>query len=242
MKYIYINRDKDADRRSTFLENNSHISDLRRFCAIEGTSLDIDELRAAGMIEGNPEYNMASYGNALSHMLLWSAVQEHGEATCIFEDDAITCKNFVEMSEKTIASLPENWDIILWGNNHDTTLVIDMLSGVTPCIISYYEFFTQKNTDKFREMNVECLSFRLMQTFGICGYSVSPKGASALLQACNPIKECEYFHMGINRNVPNGGIDHIMSYNYKNMNSYASFPPLCLTKNDKEISTITNRA
>lgn len=241
MKYIYINRDCDTGRREEFLRNNAHIPHLQRFSAIDGKTLNMDELKTQGILEGTPDYTPGAVGSALSHLLLWNAVAEHATSTTIFEDDAITCHNFVAESDRVLQSLAPDWDIILWGNNYDTTLTIDLIPGISPCVISFNETSLKKNAEHFTEMDMSSRPFRLFQTFGICGYSISPKGAQTLINTCIPIRECSYFQFGLNRVITNGALDHIMSHYYKDMMAYSSLPPLCISKNDKSVSTITEQ-
>jgi hypothetical protein len=46
------------------------------------------------------------------------------------------------------------------------------------------------------------------------------------------------FFPGINRYIPNVGIDVAMNAAYPIMKSYVSFPPLVITKNERHRSTI----
>lgn len=238
MNLIYINRDSDIERREEFLSMNSHISSFKRFSAIDGSNLDLEELVEAGVIERGLSYSRGAIGSALSHMFLWNGVQESGKFACIFEDDAILCENFASEAERVINALPVNWDIILFGCNSDTTLTVDMLPGVTPSIISFNQNFVQQNAKSFKYMKVSANPFKLIQTLGICGYAISPVGAKKFLYSCDKLRNKTFFHYGLNKFLKNTSIDHIMNNCYNKSNSYFTLPPLCITKNEHSKSTI----
>ncbi|GBR00493.1 glycosyltransferase family 25 protein [Acetobacter oeni] len=238
MKYIVINRDCDQDRYSEFTSDNSHISDIRKFSAIDGRHLDSRELIQNNIIEEYLNYTKGALGSAMSHLLLWNAVVENNEPACIFEDDAMLCGNFAEESEAIISQLPKNWDIILWGNNYDTTLTFELLPGISHCISQFDQESLRKGAHTFRNMNVRSLPFKLFQTLGICGYAISPAGARNLISQTLPLPDRSFYHVGLDRKLRNTSIDHVMADHYRKMNAFTSFPPLCITKNEPGKSTI----
>ncbi|WP_239648320.1 glycosyltransferase family 25 protein [Komagataeibacter europaeus] len=137
MKLMVINRDCDVERYDSFCQMNGSIADIGRFSAIDGQTLDIQELQSAGLIAPDLSYSRGAIGSALSHILLWNAVVENEQAVSIFEDDAILSSNFHEESTRIIESLENEWDIILWGYNYDVNLVFDLLPGVTYCVANF---------------------------------------------------------------------------------------------------------
>lgn len=52
------------------------------------------------------------------------------------------------------------------------------------------------------------------------------------------MRNFELFFPVLNRKIPNTGIDVAMNKIYSATNSYVSFPPLVVTKNEHESSTI----
>ena len=75
----------------------------------------------------------------------------------------------------------------------------------------------------------------MLRAFGAPRYSISPRGAQALKSACFPIRETEIYFPGIDRRIPNVGIDVGMNQTYPSMKAYAAFPPLVITKNEREV-------
>lgn len=240
MKLVVINRDCDTERLKEFRNANAHIDDIRRFSAVEGTTLDREELIAGGIIKPDLSYSKGALGSAMSHILLWNAVLENDESACIFEDDAILCRNFISQSEKILSELPEDWDIILWGSNADISLTFELLPGVTYCVARFNETLVRLGAEKFRKLDVRSLPFRLYHTLGICGYAISPKGARRMLDVCLPLHNKKRYHFRTHDTLFNTSLDHVMSEHYESLASFVSFPALCITKNEHAKSTIIN--
>ncbi len=240
MKYIVINRDCDEQRMNEFTRHNEHVSDIRRFSAIDGNSLNMEELIESNVIAPDISYKKGALGSAMSHVLLWNSVADYGETACIFEDDAILCRNFVDESQKVLSQLGNNWDIVLWGNNYDTSVLFGMGEGRGVALATFSQDSVVKNSDKFKKIDVSTHPFRLFRTLGICGYAISPQGARKLTSFCIPLQNSVFFHSQLNRFLQNTSIDHVMTEKYKDMDSYICIPPLCITENSIESSTILN--
>jgi glycosyl transferase, family 25 len=81
-------------------------------------------------------------------------------------------------------------------------------------------------------------AFRLTRALGIPCYSVSPKGARALKAACLPLARIKVHFPGLNRHLPNFGIDVMMNNAYPQISAFVSFPPLVITRNEIRKSTV----
>ena len=77
---------------------------------------------------------------------------------------------------------------------------------------------------------------RLGNAFGICCYTVSPKGARRLRDACFPLMNDVIPIVALSRNIANFCLDSIMNKYYCTLASYVCFPPLVWTENDKSDS------
>jgi len=67
-------------------------------------------------------------------------------------------------------------------------------------------------------------------------------GARAMKQHCLPLRNLEVFFPGLERMLPNTGIDIMLNDAYPRINAYVSFPPLIITKNLHSISTVQQEA
>lgn len=237
MQKHYISLLRTPERQERFLRVNAHVNGLLHSPGIDGKNLDLDEIRQKGFLGDGCEFTMGAVGSGLAHVSLWGTIAKSGEPGHIFEDDAFLCKNFEEESQRIISSLPKDWDIILWGNNSDTSLQFEMIPGIGDCIAHFSEEQVRQGIDTFRDIDVKSQAFRLKETFGICGYAVSPKGARNLIERCLPFTTTLHPHSCLNnRLIKTGSVDVIMNKHYRHMKAFTSFPPLCLTDNIKSRS------
>jgi GR25 family glycosyltransferase involved in LPS biosynthesis len=133
----FINLDRTPDRCREFLQTNRHISQLSRFPAVDGTTLDPDALVRNGTIAAGIRhlYSPGALGVALSHLALWEKAIQTGQPITVCEDDAIFHQRFPDLIKGMMRRLPANWDFLLWGWNLDAELAMDLLPGVSPCFV-----------------------------------------------------------------------------------------------------------
>ena len=204
MRIVVINLDCSPDRLKKFKETNSHI-EFVRFSAIDGAAMGRD----------------AVYGCAISHLTLWHQVISAGEPLTICEDDAIFSRFFEDDAERILATVSPKWDIILWGWNYDTTLHFYMGPSAFPslCSAQFDEDQLRLTADQFQDSAMGGRAFRLTRAYGTVCYTISPAGAEKLLEHCATLF---------------APIDIMLNEAYARMNSFVSFPPLVITKNEHE--------
>ncbi|NVN05664.1 glycosyltransferase family 25 protein [Asaia spathodeae] len=240
MDKFFISLERTPARTERFLQANAHIPGLVHAPGIDGSAMDVDAMRKMGLIHPECSFTRGALGSGLTHIALWGAVAKNERAAHIFEDDAFLCRNFDEESASILAQVEPDWDIVLWGNNPDTTLKFHMLPGISPCIVTQSQDEVRKNINNFYRKMVKSAPFRLEHTFGICGYAISPKGAKLMLEKCLPLRGevVSYDSLG-GRNITTSSVDHLMNMFYAGMQAFTSFPPLCLTDNMTEKSLNT---
>jgi hypothetical protein len=69
-------------------------------------------------------------------------------------------------------------------------------------------------------------------------YTISPKGAAKFKQACFPLRNFQLKILLINNPIRNRGIDSAMNKVYGELGSYVCFPPLVISKNERQLSTV----
>ncbi|MCE2574441.1 glycosyltransferase family 25 protein [Komagataeibacter sp. FNDCR2] len=240
MVFIYINRDKDQKRREIFLKNNSHLSNIKRFSAIDGNTINREELISRGIITEDCIYINSAIGNALSHISLWNGVVESGKSACIFEDDAVLCHNFEEQYENILKNIGSDWEIILFGYNTDAMLYLDVVPSILEGIFTFDDVKFKKNIGQFSSQNITTQPIKLREAFGLCGYAISPKGAARLTNAIIPLRAMELHIKIVNGLYKNGSLDNFLCAAYREMDAYCCVPPLCVSENDKSLSTMWN--
>ncbi len=233
-----INLDRSRERLSQFMANNGHLTTLSRFSAVDGRAANASELISADIIR--PEivqlYSPSDLGCALSHIALWERALAQGEPITVCEDDAIFNLHFEAASKRALALLPPDWDLILWGWNFSGTLVFELLPGVSPCLAIFDEVEMRRGVADFRAQAYAVSPFRLRQAFGTVCYSVSPKGAQALREHCLPLRNAPVYCIALSRELQNCAIDIAMMGQYPKLQAFVAFPPLVLTKNERESS------
>ena len=185
-----------------------------------------------------PAYTNGALGCALSHLVQWDLAAKGISPITVAEDDAIFHLQFEVLADKVSSSLPADWDLILWGWNFDSILAFDMLPGVSSCVGIFNQEDLRANTDRYQNMHLTPVAYRLQRAFGTVCLTVSPAGADKLLRHCLPIRRMETFYPILNRSLPNMGIDNMLNELYPRINAYVSVPPLVITKNEPARSTV----
>ena len=135
MPVYVISLDRSAERLSLFLERNSHLPDIVRARAVDGADLDRGNLVARGILAPDLDYTNAALGCAISHACIWQIASAKNAPLTVAEDDAIFRNDFAAAAEASMDALPEDWDFVLWGWNFNSVLCVDLLPGITPCVL-----------------------------------------------------------------------------------------------------------
>lgn len=236
IKVISLKRSKQR-RENFLLKNDGLIFDF--FDAIDGSQLSDAKKNDPNFFVAPLSFPSAgAYGCALSHLSLWNFSIQKNEPLTIAEDDAIFTDDFQFKSEKIVKELPIDWDFILWGWNFDSILSISDFDKVSAVVMLFDQAKMRQNITDFKSKTFSTTVYKLDKCFGIPAYTISPRGAEKFKELCFPMSKFELFFPVLNRNIPNLGIDISMNRIYNTTNSYVCFPPLVLTENNKQESTI----
>lgn len=238
MNIHVINLDRSPERLREFLRWNGHLPGIQRFPAIDGSTIDRQALIAAGTIAPGLKYTDGAIGCALSHLHFWEAAAASGEAITVCEDDAIFHHGFLEHAPRLLASLPEDWDLVMWGWNFDSILQFDLLPGASQCLGAFDQAKLRGALDHYQRLALTPAPFRLIRAFGTVCYTLSPAGARKLLDRCLPIRPFTIPFPMVSPKFPNNGIDIAMNREYESLNAFVSLPPLVVTANDHGSSTV----
>jgi FkbM family methyltransferase len=234
-----INLDRNVERLQEFQRRNSHLTGLiKRFSAIDGGRLDRANLTATGYLTAESTYSPGALGCAMSHISLWEMSVRDNKVLTVAEDDAIISRHFNRKATEILNSLQPDWDIVMWGWNFDAFLWIDLIPGVSPARLNCYEDQLRQNIDEFQELATSPMPIRLRHLFGTMCYSVSPKGAQALLDSILPIHGHIVDFKGFDVQIQNEGIDRAMNEVFPALQSFVCVPPLAASENHKDKSTI----
>ncbi|PWI54418.1 hypothetical protein B5K03_09540 [Rhizobium phaseoli] len=245
-----INLDRSANRLQEFRMLNGHLSKVLRFSAIDGRRIDVSQLVRSGLAKRDilTSYTLGAVGAAMSHIALWERAIATGKPVTVCEDDAIFNFSFGAQADTLLDRLPANWDFILWGWNFDASLCFDLLPGVSSSLVRFEQDRLRENIHEFQRLSLSTSAYRLKSFFGLTCYSVSPKGGAALKAACLPLKRHVPCHSVFDAEPPSSkfsesiGIDTAVNSAVSQLHSYVCFPPLVVTKNEFEYSTIQRDA
>ena len=205
---------------------------------LDGSRIDRNDLVRRGIIEPGLDYTAGAIGCSLSHIGLWQHAIETEQPLTLCEDDAVFNHDFERQAEALIASLPEDWHFVLWGWNFDTPALFDIAAGALPFQVHFEQDQMRERIARFQIAPVTPRPFRLLVSFGTPCYTISPEGARRLQQLCVPIQAAPVFVPLIQRLYPNKDISCSLLAAYAQINAFASFPPLVVTRNDHATSTV----
>lgn len=240
-KIQVISLERSLARRNEFVNINVGLN-YEFVNGVDGKLLSAEDIESNQYFINPLQFpSLGAYGVALSHLKLWELAINKNTVLTIAEDDAVFRADFHSKSIEVMNQLPADWDIILWGWNFDSILSVAAMPHISPSVVLFNQEEMRNNVNTFRSDKGQPYPFRLDKCFGIPAYTISPKGAGVFKSMCFPMKHFELFFPVLNRKIPNCGIDVAMNKIYGTTNSYVSFPPLVITKNEHESSTIQQR-
>ncbi|WP_376712896.1 glycosyltransferase family 25 protein [Burkholderia sp.] len=224
-------------RRDAFRANNRAL-DFEFVDAIDGRALSDADIAASGLFADGLPYSRGAIGIAMTTHRLWTDIAAGNELVTIVEDDAIFRPDFNDAAMQFLAAHADCCDFVAWGYNFDSILRGTIFNNRTPVTMRFDEAALAQAVDDFRADRGPVLVMNLLEFYGICAYTISPAGARFLLDHCFPLRPETLYSHGLGRTLPNYGIDVAMNKFYGAMRSVAAFPPLAVTMNARETSTI----
>jgi glycosyl transferase family 25 len=233
-----INLQRSADRREAFHRDNAHLA-FEFVEARDGKLLTQQEIHDPRHFVHPLRFpGVGAYGCALSHLRMWELAIELGQPLTVAEDDAVFRHDFHTASAATIARLPPDWDLVVWGWNFDSTLSLMSLAGVTSAVMVFDQDLLRENMAVFQALTTPSYPLGLDRCFGTPAYSISPAGARKFRGECFPMKHFEMYFPGLANYYPNTGVDIAMARTYSVTQSFVAFPPLVATRNERATSTV----
>jgi len=238
MRKFVINLDEDTDRLRSFRDANRHVDGIVRFRAFRGSELSRTALNAEGYISLDLAYKNGTLGCARSHIALWEQAVKLGEPHLILEDDALLARNFDSAFERLL-NIDPGWELITWGYNFNSYVWGELLDGMSRFRLALNQDDLRDNIRKWETLELSPMLLRLKHQFGLCGYSISPKGAARLIELCLPLSNNPISFDGYNVKIENSFFDCSVNRGFPKINAYMCFPPLVITTQDKSLSSIT---
>ncbi len=228
---------RSVDRRAHFAVTNSQLP-FQFVDAVDGAKLTQQQLNAPWLFKDKLPYTVGGIGCAMSHLALWELAIASDATLTVAEDDAYFRADFAQQSAAMMAQLPPDWDIMLWGWNFDSVLIVDHVPPLAQTAMVFSQTQLQQSVDSFQQGTGHVNLFRLFHAFGNMAYTISPRGAAKFKAECFPLKQFQLDVPLINNLVLNTGIDTAMNRVYGHLHSYVCYPPLVVSKNDRQTSTV----
>jgi GR25 family glycosyltransferase involved in LPS biosynthesis len=231
-----INLDRSTDRLRHFRERNGHLENVVRVPAVDGSALDREALISSGYINRDLAYASGTLGCAMSHLKLWEMAASQNQSITIFEDDIVIAHQFEKRAREVMSGLSKDWDIIHWGYGLNPSYVwVDL--GVSRVRLNCYGRPGYQGEEGLRNFQAEEYSsapVKLLHSFGMLGYSISPKGARAALEYCLPLRQrmIEFPDAGVR--ILDRGIDTALDGEYPTLQAFICVPPLLIAEPAQE--------
>lgn len=225
-----INLDRSFERLKRFLKLNSHLTDVVRVPAVDGSTLDREALIQSGYINRDLPYSPGALGCALSHLKLWEMAAFEDRSITILEDDAVVSYQFENRARGVLSIIRGDWDIVQWGHVFNP-LYLWVDHGVSKARLNGYgmkKYQGMQEQQQFQVEDVLSVPLKLLHSFGTQGYSISAKGARSALEYCLPLRNriIEFPDAGVR--TQDEGIDVALCGLYPTLNAFVCIPPLVI--------------
>jgi glycosyl transferase, family 25 len=243
-----VNLDRNPERLAEFCNVNRHLTSVSRFPAVDGKSLELGSLVQQGLVTEDilSAFSVGALGCAMSNLTLWDKAIANDQVVTICEDDAIFNNRFEERAEDLLKRLPNNWDIMFWGFNFNLFVCFEVLPGVSPCVVTFDQDQMRSGSGIFKMQAITPQAYKARWVFGTSCYSISPLGAKNLKNKILPLRP-QTVPLPEAQRVPpyrpkwrTVGIDNCINAVHREINSFVCFPPLVISKNEREKSTVLN--
>lgn len=222
-----INLDRSSERLARFRQVNSHLTAVSRFPAVDGRGLDMDELTRTDVVTSGLNYTPNTIGCALSHIALWRKAVEERTWLTICEDDAIFSSSYEHHAARLLENVGD-WDFILWSGSMRCYTWLDVLPGGIGARLQFLEGPLFDNVLAFQEAPTQPALLPARYLLGLHCYSLSLRGARALLDHCLPLRPGVTDFAGFGLRLENTGIDCVMNGVLPSLNTYVCLPPLVI--------------
>ncbi|MEI6649106.1 MAG: glycosyltransferase family 25 protein [Actinomycetes bacterium] len=234
-------------RKTEFLDRNGGFATFNWSAGRLGSELNLSSLVAEGLLAAemvaepivgpNPRFTAPALGSSLAHVDLWKLAVAENQSITILENDAILAPNYQSTITDLTGAHPD-FDFIQWGWNWDSKFHARILGnmGLVECHFSQAEI--PSHITNFQKLVTPHLLVKLIHSWGIHCYTISPKGAEKLLNTVLPLSTKLIDRLDVGVSYYPTTLDGIMNGLYPKLNAYACWPPLTVAENDQARSSV----
>lgn len=225
------------ERRAAFMKNNPGLNFLFRD-AVNGRALVASNEMDRTIFDEGLRYTPGAYGVAASTHQLWTEVAAGEKIVTIAEDDAIFRPDFHAVRADVLQQHAGDIDFVTWGYNFNSVVRVGLFENQVPCHMYFGQDALRTSIAAFHTDRCQVTLPRLLEFYGIFAYSISPCGARELLKRCFPLTDDQHYSPGLNKLMPNLGIDIVMNRHFGDLRCFMAYPPLAITPNQYETSSV----
>jgi GR25 family glycosyltransferase involved in LPS biosynthesis len=229
-----INLDSTPKRWCQFAERNGHLN-VTRFPGADGASLDRMALLQAGYIAEDLSWPPGTLGCAISHIRLWELAVRESRPLTILEDDIAVAHHFEPAAAVTLSALPADWDFVKWGWLINPAFAwLDVgISRVTLHGYGAPAYQDKESIKAFQNTETTSVPVRMLHSFGLHAYSISPKGARCALDYCLPLRNRMITFPDAGITTTATGVDVLLCGVYPQMQAFVALPSLVIVADEE---------
>ena len=242
-----IHLSSQVERKAQFEARNGSFATFHWSEGVLGSEFDPGEAVISGLLapemitkprfEGDFRFSPSAIGSAASHVALWrKAIAENRNLT-ILENDAILAPQYQETIEELTARHP-SFDFIQWGWNWDSKFHAQILGGFGLVECHFVQDQIRWNIDNFQKLSTPRILLKLVHSWGINCYTISPKGAQKLIDSALPMTTAIIDRSDVGFKYFPSTLDGVMNRSYLGIEAFACWPPLSIVENDQTRSSI----
>jgi GR25 family glycosyltransferase involved in LPS biosynthesis len=229
-----LNLDRSTTRLQRFWYRNRHLDNVVRVPAVDGAKIDRAQMINAGYITQDFECAAGSLGCAISHIELWRQAVRENRPLTILEDDVVVANHFATAAARVMSDLSTDWDMVKWGFTGSLTAWLDIALSRAKV---HWEWASTRRDSRslaaFQNAEVPAAPIKMMQSYGLFAYSISPKGARAALDYCLPLRKRE-IELPDASTVETKGIDTTLSGALPKLQTFVCLPNLVIHADEGE--------
>jgi GR25 family glycosyltransferase involved in LPS biosynthesis len=177
--------------------------------------------------------NDGALGCAASHREVWKKAANTPSGMLIMEDDVITHPRLPELIDKHMQFF-EKQDIVHFTLNTDSVLHVESPAGLRQVTL-FAPRYPEEDWIKaaLSRTNIETVGmWKLLNTFGMCCYFLSARGAEKLLEKVFPLRlDTTKIPLILQEDMPQYSLDRRMNALYQSLNAHMCMPFLAFTPN-----------
>lgn len=230
-----ITLDDKSRRYGDFVRSNHHLQ-FRPFIGIRGRAIPDDERINSGLatpeLVASGRLTDGAAGAAASHRCLWEEAAASRGGMLIMEDDVVTHPGLADYIAGNHALLAQTV-VTHFGVNTDSVLQAVSPQGL---VMTALQDPKHPSPEWIREAlartdAARCELWRLLKSFGLCCYYVSPHGAETLLRTVFPLSLDTVSVPFVSNAVPCSAVDRVINRVYPGVAAFVTVPFLAYTPN-----------